>query len=886
MKRSWIILAVLPFVLSGAAVNQSQIDASAYLSCNGTSEDGPALESLIESTGAGKRILIPTGCVVLVGSPGTSNARATFPTGTSLVCEDRNTDSIIFARHYCSGGSFPGSFGSSTATCVSGSKTCDVDHDGDATLDEDGCEFAPTGGSTYKLFDAASSSTNVAIEGCVINARQVEPWARCAGGANSGKACDDNTDCPSSTCSSAPLSPSGTGTINVVDFTNATGALIDKTQVKNLLTSTAGLVVGPKGIIRDSSVGDYGANPVSVAPSFSVAPSVGGATDFVADNVTVTNTLGGVYASGLRANVTNSRVTLVAGTAYGYKLPDQSTLANSTWTLAASSGNVGALLYAIDDSGHTVLNGNRGYAADNTDGVHIKTGVTQAVIQGGTLTGGSHGIIPDVVASGTPQQLVINYRIVGVNIIGQKTLGAALTTGGELVGSYISWQRGTAVQIGYSNGTVMAGNGHAQITGNLFHAQTSGATLVKFADLGNFCASGTDMGEACTCSPDAQSCTGGNSSCAGGVLCGFATHTNVSINGNVFLLPTNAIGIDAQLADSSDATSMLANDIGSNTFRSTSTGTTGIAFPSGATDQSFITYTTIHDNQFNGVATNISNWKDTMGWANNNHPIEPAGPQSNVRWFTNKSGGLLNAGDPVKIETTTDNSVDDVATSDVNVIGVAVQASTNNTTVPVAVDGGIAEACAVDTAAVARGDRLKVSAGTAAKLTPATSTETYVATALTSKSAGSNGTVRCLIGGSAAATASTASGTVCGPVKALNTSSSTNPTQYFPFSYFNASAPTTAESTWQISTSAATITGFECSRSAAPGSTSVVTYRLRKNGANFGDACTITSAAKACSVTVAPGAVSDGDLMNWSHNVATANAAASDGMCCATWSLF
>ena len=247
-------------------VDTSAVNAKPYLACNGTTDDRAALNTLVNSGDcAGKDCIIPAGCTILLSSPGAAGVAVTLAQGTQLICEDRVASTFLLARHYCSGGSQPGSYGDTTNTCRSGTLTCDAGSG-------DGCEFAPTPGSTYTVFGSIAASSKPAVIGCKIDERQIEAYGRCAGGSQSGKACstaDTNatTGCPSSACTSTPLEPSGDGKITAIDLSLSFDGLVDDAEVYNAKISDF-VVRMLTGTVRHLQVDSYDTNGASVVPTF------------------------------------------------------------------------------------------------------------------------------------------------------------------------------------------------------------------------------------------------------------------------------------------------------------------------------------------------------------------------------------------------------------------------------------------------------------------------------------------------------------------------------------------------------------------------------------------------------------------------------------------
>ena len=208
--------------------------------CTGATNNTTQVQAALTAA-AGRTLTVKTGCRILIGSPGAGATALTVSPNTFIRCEDPSAGFVV-DRKRCSGGTYDGASCSTNADC----NWCADASCAAATCV--GSQFAPTGGSTYGLFTdngAPASSVGIGMEHCTLWTYQAEPYQRCAGGTNAGKPCDqkcgsstfagfrcetdgncvvgvclNKADCATAggTCGGVPLSPSGTGKINPLNF--------------------------------------------------------------------------------------------------------------------------------------------------------------------------------------------------------------------------------------------------------------------------------------------------------------------------------------------------------------------------------------------------------------------------------------------------------------------------------------------------------------------------------------------------------------------------------------------------------------------------------------------------------------------------------------------
>lgn len=262
---------------------------NSYMTCDLTSDHTAALRTLVETTAAGRTIFVPSGCKVLLGSPGAGDWVAELPSNTTIECEDQ-TAGFVLARKACSSGSdTPGAACTADNQCHNG--TCVADY-------PSGTAFAPTEASTYGVFGAAASSSNVGIKGCSIWTNNTSGassdlggnsklYGYCDGAGGSdvtGEACIVTCDpasgalygapctsggCGAGTCTeyagtcktgggacgSVPyatnFSNAGPGKINVIDFSNASYSKIANVNIYDHRRGDFTVKTGASGFVTD-----------------------------------------------------------------------------------------------------------------------------------------------------------------------------------------------------------------------------------------------------------------------------------------------------------------------------------------------------------------------------------------------------------------------------------------------------------------------------------------------------------------------------------------------------------------------------------------------------------------------------------------------------------
>lgn len=366
--------------------------SSLGLHCDRSANDTSTLRTALETGGgaAGKTLFVPSGCKILLGTPGSSDSVADLASGTTIECEDE-TAGFVLARKSCSSGSnTPGAACENDNQCTSG--TCDPDYSG-------GGSFAPTNSDTYTVFGAASGASNVAIERCSVWANGAsknyaylggnsKAWGYCDGsgptdvlgqgcvttcnsssGILYGYACTSNSDCGLGSCvenagtcktngglcTSIPYTtawgPSGKGKINVVDFSNATYGRIEGVNVYDHRSGDFTFKTGSYGVVRDSHT-DLATPSAAQVDAWVNYPNNRSVTTGIVAGYSsyVENSSGSGWDAGVEAAGWN---TLIDVTGSGYGSPSESTWKGATGLLISDAG---VEAYGFRGAGTSLLN--------------------------------------------------------------------------------------------------------------------------------------------------------------------------------------------------------------------------------------------------------------------------------------------------------------------------------------------------------------------------------------------------------------------------------------------------------------------------------------------------------------------------------------------------
>ncbi len=738
-RRTALAAALLAVACNGrgpSAVHDLRVDD--YASCAGTTDATDDINAALAAA-TGRTLFVPSGCKLIVRSPSIGGAALTVPSETTILCEDQSAG-FFLARQYCNGGHYPGAACTADADCLGG---------GACTFDVGSSAFArQNAGDSFTVLKAAANSRRVAIKNCRIWANGVDAYGRCSAGTNAGKpcahvcdgntsaACDSNQDCADQragttclnladcqtatptpgVCNAQTGTPVGSGTVNLIDFSAATDAVIESIIVLDHRNGDFAFMVGSGNNSRISwsdnqqrSVaawpGSYIA-PIVPAPTWTVTTAASMAGAGAVDGNTLSGFTHGIRVTGNPATITRNKVRAL----------DTSS--------AASYG-----IYSAGTSNHISANNiATSWTATGAIGIFIK-GQQQQVI--GNLVAAHIGLKTDV---GTA-----NVTIQGNRFFGGAAQKIICQGAGCLIAdNYLAWgtTNNPILQIGTTD-TRAVGGGHPVITGNLFFSDLRGATGITFADTGKRCASGSKTNEACAnnnCT-DCPRATGCPRACTG-TCCAATVYGEIVVANNAFL--SMATGIETSGLTSGNTT-IIGLSVTNNLF-GIQVGD-GLKFPATA---SYLTQAYIASNNFCSLGgAPITNWSHTMGSMLENGCLAAADDIVQTVTLTNKNGSSLTAGDAVEIETTTDNAVKQATARSLKPIGIAPTGAANHAVERIALRG--TTTCNTTDITIARGDRLKMSA-TPGKLGLARSADRAFAVALTARTAsGGAQSVRCLL---------------------------------------------------------------------------------------------------------------------------------------------
>ena len=296
-----LALAMLAIVPDGHAIaapapnTAGRVSASDRLDCTAATDDTPRLRALVEAGGdaAGRTLFVPSGCRILLGSPGAGRSVADVASDTTIACEDA-TAGFVLARRACDDASdTPGAACTNDAQCRNGHCTAD------GTASD---AFAPDASATYVVFGAAAGTSRQSIVGCGIwvNGGSGDSlamggagkrWGWCDGGGTSvpgegcfnacsaaagpraGLACLTDAECGGTaascearagdcksrggSCIAVPYSTSwgasGPGRIDVIAWDKALVPRVEGVTVYDHRRGNASIAVGSGGLVRDTS---------------------------------------------------------------------------------------------------------------------------------------------------------------------------------------------------------------------------------------------------------------------------------------------------------------------------------------------------------------------------------------------------------------------------------------------------------------------------------------------------------------------------------------------------------------------------------------------------------------------------------------------------------
>lgn len=765
----------------GGAGGAHEVTASSLgLSCDSSTNDTATLRAALETGGgaAGKTLFLPSGCKVLLGTPGAGDSVADLASDTTIQCED-GTAGFVLARRMCTGGSLNNVACDSDAQCQGG--TCSA-YDGDAVA-----SFAPTSGSTYTVFGTAANTTRQAIVGCSIWANQTQgdstamggdgiETGYCSGGTNDGDTCfqvcdtgdatwagvacnaSGATDCGGGsgscqnrsqcatgggTCISIPYDvsrgASGAGAINPIDFSNATSARVERVAIwdhrKGDFAISSGM--GTSSVVANSTTTGITTDTKS-ATGF-------GLTSYNADRFVTYGIKANAYAR-VRGNVT-------AGWDAGMYLGTEVIATGNT-----SDGLPGALtnsfLASYDHTGGLSYSGWKGSVGFMAAGATttIEGNRSTAFICAAGKNGGQHNWWfrdniceynhgPKVIANGSGIEIETNRfawntrdTIIALGDVRGRCAG------GTRSGLLCLRNMGTNATYGCPSSTCAYSSDfkwgasnvqidHVSILGNFMHSDQTDVDYIGVAP-GKRCQSGDDAGKECSSTAD----------CASSAPCEFPYVKDLNFVGNnLYGATTGDTAVDfsavSAVRSSGTTTPLLNINIAANRIQGFPTG---VAFASASGLGAHINI----EGTFQNVTVPLLNWRDEYGFVSGIKGLLPTDDQP-VGPITLTAGESISRGHLVSASTSADNTVVKTTTANPErALGVALHdASSGNIKI---LTSGVGP-CIADES-ISNGAALMPSDSTAGRVKTWTAGNVIVGRALDNP--GSAGTVfDCIIGG-------------------------------------------------------------------------------------------------------------------------------------------
>lgn len=556
------------------------------MNCNGTTDDRATFKTAVEVGGicAGK-VCDFNDCQMLwspCATDGSDCTVATIAPGTTLRGNFDGNSNIKLAGRTCTGGSTPG------AACPNGVSDC---NGGTCDYDTGSLTFAHTGSATYTLLKGPTNAActglgtpwpccyastfgmcntipqNITIEGFNANLRQLEDYGRCTnGGAENGKACkaycgsdsiffsagcDENADCVtgtcvnaslcpgtvdfSSECDSAPLSPIGTGSVNIYDFTGTAGVTITRNRFYDF-NKGKGIQAGIDAVIERNDLaaqrttapaipnnvnGSYSENIVRAVTTGIVAARAGRISNnrvkatSVGIELLTGGAISGIYLPpNFESNISHNYIHVIGDAAVGIKASQP----------AEMNGN---LVHVTGDHNYGIRSIGTGSSVSNnyvimdvstdTDGVGIaleganNTATGNFVDQNQNTRGTAYrsgntlgNCFPDC-NGGYFAQFVGNIY----------ALGTGSATGVELFGEYSNWAVGGGIGAATAQHVAVGQNTQHSINGSTF---ASGETCAGPTNR-RYCNGGADDGKICNVNGTSIiACTGGACNASDGLI--------------------------------------------------------------------------------------------------------------------------------------------------------------------------------------------------------------------------------------------------------------------------------------------------------------------------------------------------------------------------------
>jgi hypothetical protein len=469
-----------------------RITNTAGVDCTGATDSSTGITNAITAAvAANKALVIPSGCVLGLASPGAGNAAVSVAAGAVIVCEDA-TAGFRAEQQRCVGGTYPGAACNTSTECTGGG-TCTPDLGGSSANPCTGTEcFAPTNGSTYTMLKDAGNGTGITMLNCSFWAGQADPYQRCTGagtfagrpcrqecssGTFAGFRCEATATCSGlgsgtclriedcadggggSTCAGAPNPATGLGGIVPLDLNRTTSTRIQNVAIKDHFEGPSSIIVAANALLIDTTTAADVNNCTTPIPA---TPATSGCLGAQA-GICCYGAAGGL--SGANAQPAN-QVTEGIDAAYGANL-----------TRVKARG----LTYAIDGEFSSGLNGP---TISNSDVLPSSANGPGQASAGIRAAGGqvldSRILYPK--ASGTSIETTASALIRGNTLLGLNGSGAvgiaskASTT--TIANNRIEGAAGTAIAVGVNGGqagqNIVQGN---SITSNAVDLLESGVVI-------------------------------------------------------------------------------------------------------------------------------------------------------------------------------------------------------------------------------------------------------------------------------------------------------------------------------------------------------------------------------------------------------------------------
>lgn len=565
--------------------------------CDGATDDRATFKTAVEVGGvcAGK-VCNFNDCQMLWSSCATDSSDCTVATiapGTTIIGNYDGSSNVKLAGEVCVGGNTPG------AACPNGATDC---NGGTCTFDTGSLTFAHDAAATYTLLKGPTNAActalatpwpccygstvgicdampqNIKIIGFNQNLRQIEDYGRCTNGSTENgyackgycstdslffrTGCDENADCVTGTCinsalcpgtvafsdecDGAPLSPVGTGTINVMDFTGTAGVTVVENKFYDFIKGK-GIQTGINSRIID--------NDLTAQRTTAPYLPTGGYSNALTSNVTA-----GIYAgrsSQIERNKVKATVTgieLASGTPYnGYVTGNRSNGIKDNYVEISAADGVGI---KSSPQGATISSNYVRTSANYTFGIRsIGTGTTVSnnfvAVDSSSNTDGIGIALEGAYNSGTGNSVDVNQTTRGTafrigatagncwpgcgagfySTLTGNTYNIASGVGVELFGLYSNWGTGAGVGSAGIQHVAIGQNQQHAINGSTF---ASGATCVG-PTARKYCNGGTFDGKICDVNGSSVlTCTSGT--------CDYADETlNWNFNNNRCAFQTGTI---------------------------------------------------------------------------------------------------------------------------------------------------------------------------------------------------------------------------------------------------------------------------------------------------------------------------------------------------------